>query len=100
MSRLRISHSPDLKRLRDEGYDVSVRHGLLLVGSVPYVAENRDVKRGLLVSELNASGEVTAKPGDHTVYFAGEYPCDERGRRLDKIVIETASRTLGEGLVI
>lgn len=32
-----ISRSPDLLRLRDEGYEVEVRSGHLLVHNVPYV---------------------------------------------------------------
>src|SRR5688500_10770958 len=100
MSRLQISRSPDLKRLRDEGYDVSIRHGLLVVGSVPYVIDDGEVGRGLLISELSASGDITGKPSDHTVYFAGQYPCDDKRKRLHSIVIETATRKLGEHLVV
>ncbi len=37
MSRQLISRSPDLQRLEDEGYDLEIRSGYLLVKDVPYV---------------------------------------------------------------
>ena len=37
MSQRPISRSRDLKRLRDEGYDLEIRSGYLLAKDVPYV---------------------------------------------------------------
>ena len=45
MSRQLISHSADLKRLREEGYDLEIRNGYLLVKDVPYVNSRKEVKR-------------------------------------------------------
>ena len=42
-----FSHSSDLKRLRDEGYFVQIRGGLLVLREVPYVNERREVLTGL-----------------------------------------------------
>lgn len=49
MSQQLINHSPDLKKLRDEGYDVAVQSNYLLIRRVPYVNSNREVKRGILL---------------------------------------------------
>jgi len=86
MSQRLISHSPDLKRLRDEGFPLSIRSGYLLVEDVPYVNAAREVKRGTLVTKLTlAMGNLTSKPESHQAYFIGEHPCDQSGRKLEQI---------------
>lgn len=52
MSQSLISHSQDLKRLRDEGYEVEVRANHLLVHSVPYLDAQGNLAYGTLGSEL------------------------------------------------
>jgi hypothetical protein len=82
MSQLLINRSPDLKRLRDEGYEIEVRSNHLLVHSVPYMNAKGVVARGTLVSPLTLAGDVTTRPTDHIAYFIGEHPC-----RNDKTLI-------------
>ncbi len=48
MSHALISRSPDLKRLRDEGYDIEIRSNYLLLSSVPYVMANVKLFAGRL----------------------------------------------------
>lgn len=80
MSNTLIDHSPDLKRLRDEGYEVEIRGAFLLVHHVPYVNASRDVKYGSLVSALTLSTPTrTGKPPNHEIHFTGEQPCDQDG---------------------
>jgi len=79
MSQRLLSRSPDLKRLRDEGYDLSIKDGHLLVKDVPYANANREAKRGVLVSKLdiaiNSAGEeVAAQPSTHVAMFEGDLP--------------------------
>lgn len=63
MSQQLISHSQDLSRLRQEGYDIEIMSGHLLLKSVPYVNSNREVRRGMLVAPLgDVSGDVTRQP--------------------------------------
>jgi hypothetical protein len=71
--------------LRDEGYDVEIRSAFLLLKDVPYVNAKKEVKRGILVSELTTAGDRTTTPSTHVAMFAGEYPCDKDGAELDKI---------------
>src|SRR5579883_2853206 len=95
-----ISRSPDLARLKEDGYEVEIRANHLVLRNVPYVNAKREVKRGLLVSTLNLAGQVTAKPDTHVALFAGEHPCDRHGRPLIKIVNGSSRQSLGDGLVV
>lgn len=85
MSQQLISRSPDLQRLRDEGYDVQVRGAYLVLNDVPYVDCQRQVRRGALVSPLALAGDMTARPDDHVAHFVGEHPCHADGSELVKI---------------
>lgn len=87
MSHPLISHSPDLRRLRDEGYDIEIRADHLLVKQVPYVTTDKVVARGILVSELSTSGSATITPNTHVVSFVGSVPCDHHGIELDNALI-------------
>src|SRR5271170_7116355 len=100
MSQKPISHSPDLKRLRDEGYDLEIRSAYLLVKDVPYVNSSKQVKRGTLVSKLMLAGDVTVRPDNHVAHFMGEHPCREDGKEIDQIKSESARRELASDVVV
>src|SRR6266446_10259778 len=91
MSEQLVNHSPDLRRLRDEGYDIEIRSNYLLVKQVPYVTAERVVARGILVSELSTSGDTTTTPNTHVVTFVGSVPCDNHGLELSAIIIQRGS---------
>jgi hypothetical protein len=99
MSQQLISRSPDLKKLRDEGYDIEIRSTYLLAKDVPYVNADKKVKLGILVSELTLAGDMTATPSTHVAMFVGEYPCDKDGSELNKIR-HAGSQQLAENLTI
>src|SRR5438067_6204754 len=98
MSKQLIDRSPDLRRLRDEGYHIEIIDGFLLVRDVPYLNSKREVKFGILISDLQMTGTATAPPGDHVVRFAGEAPCDASGAILSKIVIESTTQAINPNL--
>jgi len=100
MSLRLINRSPDLKKLRDEGYDIEIRSGHLLVKSVPYVNSKKEIKTGTLVSTLNLANDVTVQPETHAVFFQGEYPCDKDGARIARIENQSQRRNLGTDLDI
>lgn len=100
MSEPLISRSGDLRRLHDEGFEVEVVQGHLLVHHVPYVTAGKEVAYGTLVSTLTLSGDVTATPDGHVVMFVGETPCDENGEPLRKIINSSCRQQLAEGVVI
>jgi ThiF family len=90
LSQKLVDRSPDLKRLRDEGFDIKVVGTHLLVGNIPYVNDKKEVKRGILVSTLEFTQNNIKKPDEHTVQFAGERPCDKNGVPL--AIIHSAVR--------
>jgi hypothetical protein len=95
-----INHSPDLKQLRDEGYDINVESTYLVVNHVPYVNGQRNVDYGTLISTLDLVGDRTTKPGNHVALWAGSYPCDSRGDKLTTLVNESnKNEKIREGLV-
>src|SRR2546426_9755037 len=101
MSHQLISRSADLKRLRDEGYDLEVaKSNHLLVKSVPYVNAKGQIQRGTLVSELTIAGESTAAPGSHVAYFVGDFPCHKDGSPITQLAHTSSNQDLGNGLVV
>ncbi len=100
MSLKPISHSTDLKKLCDEGYNLEIRSGYLLVKDVPYVNSRKEVKRGILVSKLILAGDVTARPDDHVAYFVGDHPCRADGKQIEQIKNSSQERNLAEGVVV
>ncbi len=82
----RINHSPDLKRLWDEGYEIEISEGYLLMHHVPYLTSTKKVEFGVILTPLNLAGDITQTPLDHTVYFAGEDFCDKDGQVLEFII--------------
>jgi hypothetical protein len=93
-----ISLSPDLKRLREEGYCVQIQGGYLLLREVPYVNAQRQVRTGTLISSLTMAGNVTQYAGDHVVYFDGEFPCNADGSQIHQISHQSCDQDLGHGL--
>ena len=100
MSHQLINLNPDLKLLRDEGYDVEILTNYLMIKQVPYVNTSKEVKFGNLVSELSVAGDQTTAPKDHTVYFAGEHPCDKNGVVMSQIINQSAEKKLDHDLIV
>ena len=100
MSQQLVSHNPDLKRLRDDGYSVRIKSNHLVLDGIPYVNAAKELKFGTLISVLNLSGERTIRPSDHVVYFIGDHPCNKAGVEIPQIKHTTNNQSLGEGLDI
>lgn len=98
MSPRPFSLSPDLKRLRDEGYFVQIKGSLLLMRDVPYVTGKREVLKGTLISTLNLAGDQTRRPDTHVVHFDGEFPCQVDGAPISQISHQTSAFNLGHGV--
>lgn len=99
MSRSLISHSKDLRRLRDEGYEVEVRFNYLLVHSVPYLDAQGNLALGVLCSELTlASPLQTAAPSTHVAHFIGTYPHNADGGRITALEHSSGPFQWAEGL--
>jgi len=100
MSTRLIARSPDLQRLRDEGYELEVRSGFLIVRSVPYVTPSRAVAYGIVVTDLALNDDIAQKPGDHQVWFAGEQPCGANGAPIAALGAQDCVQTLCEGMKV
>jgi hypothetical protein len=89
-----INHSPDLFRLYEEGFDLEIRGGQLIVHHVPYVTAEKKVKLGTLVCSLTLTTPTRAgKPPDHTVYFIGEMPYLANGTSMAASIVCHSTRT-------
>ncbi|MDG7000603.1 MAG: ThiF family adenylyltransferase [Nitrososphaerota archaeon] len=101
MSLIRINLSPDLLKLREEGYNISVSNaGYLVIRDVPYVNSARQICQGLLVSTLDLAGDRTVPPQDHKMMFCGELPCHSDGTPMEELRLNSTTRKLDEGIEI
>lgn len=101
MSQQLINRSADLKRLRNEGYEVEVKGGYLLIHHIPFVDGSKAVKYGTLVSELTLSSNTqTTTPGTHVIHFIGDHPCNKDGSLIAPILNASQTQVLGEGITI
>ena len=100
MSQRLISRSDDLRQLRDEGYDVTIQAGYLLLRSVPFVTATREIARGTLISKLTLAGDATTTPDDHVAYFIGEYPCRSNGSPITQIANQSGRVQLTTDLAV
>jgi len=99
MSRRLIARSADLLRLQNEGYDLEVRDGYLLVHKVPYVnAQGVVMHDGILISSLEMADDVTRQPKDHRGFWTGSHPCHSDGRKITSIENGAAPQNFGNGI--
>jgi molybdopterin/thiamine biosynthesis adenylyltransferase len=69
--------------------------------SIPYVAADRSVQRGTLVTPLELAGDRTVSPvANHKASFTGDHPCDDRGSRLKQIQHNSQRRKISAGVVV
>ena len=94
MSNLPTGPDDPVARLYADGYDLVIHHGHLVVRRIPYLSAGEIRHDGKLVLPINdIHGTVLDAVGDHTIWFAGEAPCDERGTALGS----PSMRDLGGG---
>lgn len=97
-----INHSPDLKQLWDEGYQLEVIGGQhLVVHHIPYLTAKLEVNLGSLVSTLTlATPSRVGVPPDHTMHFIGELPHNADGTPLNAIVNNSHRQQLTTTLTV
>ncbi|MFJ8076979.1 ThiF family adenylyltransferase [Streptomyces sp. NPDC096176] len=81
MSTALLARDPDLARLLDDGYDITLVASHIII-RIPYVTENRTVERGFLAHPVTVSGDRFVSGTDHRIWFGGSTPCDEHGLPL------------------
>jgi len=99
MSSKLISLNPDLTRLQNEGYEVEVTAGCLILRHVPYVTPDGTVDYGVLVTPLTLAGDRTARPATHVVHFSGRQPCHKDGSPIQGIQHGEGNQELGGVMV-
>lgn len=100
MSPALTHRSRDLQRLRDEGYDISLVAGMLVVRGIPFVRSDRSIGEGMLVIPLTMAGDQTAQPAAHLAYWGPETPHDYDGKVLRAVAPSPYYGDLGLGLGI
>jgi hypothetical protein len=100
MSNKLINLNPDLKHLRDDGFEIEVRGGHLIVHHIPYVNSNREVKLGKLITTLVLNNDLTMKPDTHVIYFMGEHPCNNDGSIISAIQHITLNQKLFDDIIL
>jgi hypothetical protein len=96
-----ISHSPDLKRLQDEGYEIAVDGAYLFTHHLPYLNSDKCVQYGTLVCLLTLATPTRAGiPQDHTIYFKGATPCDADGKALIAIINQSHTQQLTNTITV
>lgn len=98
MSHQLIARSPDLQQLQNEGFDLEIRAGHLLIKDLPYVNASREIKRGILISTLDLNGDQTARPGTHVAMWTGEHPCHHDGCIISAITNPSQAQDLGSDI--
>lgn len=93
-----INHNEDLRRLRDEGYNISIVGGNILIQDIPYVNENTEIKSGMIFCSFRLSGENVSQ-SDHTVEFVGEWPCNKSGEKIHDFVAVPRTINLTDSIV-
>ncbi|MCB2178828.1 ThiF family adenylyltransferase [bacterium] len=95
-----IAQSPDLSTLREQGFDIEVILGTILVlRNVPYVNRDKNVNFGTLVSPLELAGNKTIPPTNHQTWFIGEHPCDGEGNEIQGIKHGSNKKAWGGGVI-
>lgn len=98
MSRRPIARSPDLQRLRQDGYDLECKGAYLLIKDIPYANAQRQIKRGILISGLELADDATKKPETHVTYWTGEHPCLSTGAKMTSIENGSPAQSFGDGI--
>jgi molybdopterin/thiamine biosynthesis adenylyltransferase len=100
MSLKQIALNPDIRRLVDEGYEVDIRSGYLLIHSVPYVDSQRNVMLGSIITDLTINADELLPQRDHQVWFCGEYPCHSNGSPIEAIRNVSETRLLVDDVTV
>jgi len=100
MSYKLIDLNEDLRRLRDNGYNVDINGAFLIVRDIPYVTERKEIRYdGILVTELALNGDQTTTSDRHQMRFVGECPCDVNGVSLYAIRPDRVEYKISDDLI-
>ncbi|MEB0001683.1 ThiF family adenylyltransferase [Cryobacterium sp. 10S3] len=82
MSTAPLARNPDLSRLLDDGYEVVIDGGHLIVRRIPYVTADGTVQYGILAYPVAVAGDMITSQTDHRIWFGGSQPFHANGSPL------------------
>lgn len=85
MSARVISLNQDLKKLRDEGYELEIKEGHAIIHNVPYLNVDQTIQRGIFISPLRMNGDLVKYDGNHVIFFQGTHPYRADGQPMSGI---------------
>ena len=91
-----VSHNDDIRRLVEKGYAVAFDSAYLVVRDVPYLAANRSLRHGALVSPMYFIDNDRVRQTDHQVWFAGSVPYALDGTPIPNLGVGPATLALSE----
>ncbi|HUF72863.1 MAG TPA: ThiF family adenylyltransferase [Gammaproteobacteria bacterium] len=100
MSRTPINRSPDLNRLEEDGYEIEILEGYLVLHHIPYVDAKGKIRFGTLVSTLKLAADKALPPDTHVCMFAGEHPCDHNGKKLHHLDHGAGDQKISDDITI
>jgi hypothetical protein len=100
MSRELLDLSPDLLKLRNEGFEIAIRQNYVVITNVPYLNSEMKVDRATLVAKLIVTGDRAGIPDNHVMSFAGSFPYRAKGEKFSNLGGPGAKQILGEGLIV
>ena len=85
MSARVISLNQDLKKLRDEGYELEIKEGHAIIHNVPYLNVDQTIQKGIFISPLRMNGDLVKYDGNHVIFFQGTHPYRADGQPMSGI---------------
>lgn len=90
--------------MANENYALDFVGNYLVVGDVPFLDAQRNVRRAKLVSQIDIDVDYRAAAKDHTMYFvsepAGIQPCDLDGQPIRNMSDNRSAQNLAQGLAV
>ncbi|WP_401001125.1 ThiF family adenylyltransferase [Agromyces sp. GXQ0307] len=85
MSSAPLVRDPDIARLLDDGYDISIEGDHLIIRHIPYLTAAGVVDYGFLAYPVSISGDRIVPQTDHRIWFGGSQPHQASGRPLRSV---------------
>lgn len=97
MSASQIALDTSVSPLIDQGYEVVIENGHLLVLNIPYVDAAMSVRRGILVCEFAKTQSPLGPPPHHQAWFVGEIPCFASGQPMEALISQRGPISIWTG---
>ncbi len=90
------SRNPDLQRLLEKGYALSIDSSHLVIRDIPYLDAQGNLQWGAFVGQLTFEDQTRIRPSNHQFFFSGPRPHGLDGHPLRGLGCGDATLTLSE----